>query len=109
MARLTRLPPAVINRKLISLIGREDFGDFAQALGQGLRSEQAVVAFAQVVVVEVHGEREQVDGDRVGEGRAQKLRLGTLVDAGWGGGGAAAGVVGVDARLALYVLLRLFP
>ncbi len=53
----------------------------AEALGEGLGGEEGVLALAELGVVEVDGEREQVDGDGVGEGGFEELVAGLLVDA----------------------------
>ena len=58
---------AVVDVEFESWIRGEDFGDFAQAFGHGSGGQQGVVALAQIVVIDVEIEREQVDGNRIGE------------------------------------------
>jgi catechol 2,3-dioxygenase-like lactoylglutathione lyase family enzyme len=58
---------AVVDVEFESGIRGEDFGDFAQAFGHGSGGQQRVVALAQIVVIDVEIEREQVDGNRIGE------------------------------------------
>ena len=54
----------------------------AEAFGQGGRGDERVFALAQVGVVEVDGEREQIDRDGVGEGGFEIVGLGLFVDDG---------------------------
>ena len=72
--------------------------DGAEAFGEGLRGKQRILALAEFGVVEVNGEREQVDGDGVGEGGLGIAGAGLLVDAGFAVDefrrGAAGGGVG---------------
>jgi hypothetical protein len=72
-------PAAVADGKLIAGIGREEFGYKAEAVGEGLRCQEGVLALTQLGVVEVDGEGEEVDGDGVGEGAIEEGGLGTLV------------------------------
>ena len=51
----------------------------AQALGQWLRSEQWIFALAQFGVIEIYCERQQVDGNGIGEGGFEVFRTGLLV------------------------------
>src|SRR5271165_7165435 len=58
LARIIRfmgslLPSAVIYGKLETGIGREEFVDFAQPLGQRIGGEQRIVALTQVLVIHV--------------------------------------------------------
>ena len=62
----------------------------AEALGQGRGGEERIVALAEIVVVEVDGEREHVDGQGVGEGGLEEAAAGALVDLHWGGRGSMA-------------------
>src|ERR1022692_4430589 len=94
--RLHYLRPApIVNIELKSRIGGEDFGDLAQALGHGSGGQQRIVAFAQVVVIDVEVEREQVDRNRVGEAGGQVLVL-IFLRVGAGGGGELARLPGVE-------------
>ena len=76
---------AVKNLKFVAGIGGKKRGHVAQALGEGGRGQQRILALAQVVIVEVDGERKHVDGERIGEGRLEETHAGALVDAraGW--------------------------
>src|SRR5205085_8595328 len=49
-------------------IGRENFRNFAKALGQCGRSKQGIIAFPQIVIVHIQIKREQVNRDCVREG-----------------------------------------
>ena len=59
---------AVADGELVAGVGGEEAGDEAEAVGEGLRGEERVLAFAELGVVEVDRERELIDGDGVGEG-----------------------------------------
>src|SRR5580704_1006535 len=71
---------AIADGELIRGIGREEAGDEAEPIGEGLRGKKRILAFAQLGVVEVDGERKLVDGDRVGEGRFEKTIFSLLID-----------------------------
>src|SRR5271165_3039011 len=57
------LPSPVVHRELISRIGRKQLVDLAQPLGQRRRSQQRIVALAQLLVVHIEKQRQSVDGD----------------------------------------------
>ena len=59
---------AIEDLEVVAVVGGEKAGDVAEALGEGLSGQQRVLALAQVVVVEVDGEGEHVDGQGIGEG-----------------------------------------
>ncbi len=71
---------AVADGELVGGVGREEAGDEAETVGEGLRGEEWVLAFAEFGVVEVDGERELIDGDGVGEGGFEEVVAGLLVD-----------------------------
>ncbi len=71
---------AVADGELIAWVWREELGDVAEALGERLRGDEGVLALAELRVVEVAGEGEEVDGDGVGEGGLDEVGLGFLVD-----------------------------
>ena len=54
--------------EVIAGVGGEEAGDVAEALGQGGGGQQRILALAQIVVVEVNGQRQHVNSQRVGEG-----------------------------------------
>src|SRR6185503_11904300 len=58
---------AVKDLELVARIRREKAGDMAETLGESGRREERVFAFAKVVVIEIDGEREHVDSQRVRE------------------------------------------
>src|ERR1035438_9427109 len=95
---------AVKNLELIAGIGGKEAGYVTQALGKGRRREQGVLPLAEVVVVEVDGQRKHVHGKRIGEGGLVVAIAGALIDgflaAGAAVQGAAAGLPGVLAGLA---------
>src|ERR1019366_6486541 len=82
---------------------REEFVHLAQALGQGGWSQKRIVALAQLVVVHVEVEREQVDGDSVGKGGFEIL-LARLFRVGRVGGDDLAQLVGVERGFALHLV-----
>src|SRR6266568_788240 len=101
---------AVEDLEIVSGIGREEAGDVAEALGKGRSGKQGVFALTQVVVVEVDGQREHVDGQRIGERRFDIGVAGALVDAFEAVAavaGAAAGLPGVLTGFAAYLCLGL--
>src|ERR1700730_15616143 len=71
---------AIADGELIRGVGRKETGDQAEAVGEGLRCEKWVLAFAERGVVEVDRERKLVDGDGVREGRFQKAVSCLLID-----------------------------
>ncbi len=99
--------------EFVTVGGRKELGDFAQAFGESAGGEEGIFAFAEVVVVNVVVEAEQVDGEGVGEGGFEEFGLGFFVNAGDAvgafGEGVAAGVVGILRGLAFGVVLGLLP
>src|SRR5215469_1325785 len=85
----------VQNGKFKTRVGGKQFRDFAQAFGQSRGSEQRVVAFAQVVVVDVEIEREEINGDGVGKRCFQVFGL-VALGVGTAGGGEFAGFEGIE-------------
>src|SRR5579872_5113226 len=85
----------VEDREFESLVGREQFGDLAQTLGERGRREQRIIALAQIVVIDVEIKREQVDGNRIGE---SGFEIFSLVALGVGAvrGGELAGLPGIE-------------
>jgi hypothetical protein len=49
-------PPTVPNLKLVSGVWRKHFRHMAQPLGQRGRSQQRILAFAQIRVIEINGQ-----------------------------------------------------
>src|ERR1035437_8062721 len=91
----SRLPfAAVEDLEVVALVGREEGGYVAEALGEGGGGEEGVVALAEIVVVEVHCEREHVDGQRVGEGGLEEGAASALVDGHLGGFAIEGAAVG---------------
>ena len=92
--RAFRLPPrlgasAVADGEVVAGVGGEELSHEAEAVGEGLRGKEGVLALSQFGVVEIHGEGELVDGEGVGEGGFEIAGLGFFVD-----GGAAVHFVG---------------
>src|ERR1035437_4930641 len=82
----SRLPLAAVeDLELVALVGGEEGGNVPEALGEGGGGEEGVVALAEIVVVEVHREREHVDGQGVGEGGLEEGTASALVDGDLGG------------------------
>ena len=71
---------AVENLELVAGVGREEARHVAQPLGQRGRSQQRILALAQIVVIEVDGQRQHVDGQRIGERRLEESVARALVD-----------------------------
>src|SRR5882757_1175545 len=71
---------AIADGELIAGIGRKQPGDKPEPVGEGLRREKRILAFAQFRVVEVHCERKLVDGDGVREGRFEEAVSRLLID-----------------------------
>src|SRR5271170_3255293 len=76
---LTSTASPIKNLKLVAGVGGEESGNMPEAFGQGRRGDERVFALAQIGVVEVDGEREQVDRDSVGEGGLEVVGLGLFV------------------------------
>lgn len=71
---------AVADGEFVGGVGRVEVGDEAEARGQGRGGQEGVVSLAEFAVVEVQGQREKVDGDRVGEGGLEVKAALFLVD-----------------------------
>src|SRR5208337_4969738 len=100
--------PSIVDIEFESGIGREDLGNFPQPFGHGNWRQQGVVALAQVVVVDVEIEREQVDGNRIGEAGGEIvvlefLRVGTVC------GGKLARLPGVERSFSAHTGFHLLP
>jgi len=95
---------AVADGEVVAGVGWEEGGDEAEAVGEGCRGEEWVLALAEFGVVEVDGEGEQVDGDGVGKGGLEEVEAGFFVYfAGIGGvgrEGCGTGLPGVLAGFA---------
>lgn len=87
---------AVADGEFVGGVGWEEVGYQAQACGQGRGGEERVLALAEFAVVEVECQREQIDGDRVGEGGLEVEAALFLVDDGLRGGAGLGG--GVELR-----------
>src|SRR5262245_52548283 len=66
-------PASMVNRKFVSSVWREEFIDLAQALHHGHWRQQWIVALTTIVVIEVEGQRGQIDGDCVRKRCAEEL------------------------------------
>ena len=88
MTDLWGLAAAVADGELVGGVGWEEFGDEFEAGGEGCRGEEGVFALAELCVVEVDGEREEIHGEGVGEGGVLEVVALFFVDG--GGGGAVA-------------------
>ena len=72
---LTRVPrppirrrsalPTIEDLELVTRVGGEEGGYVTEALRKGGGRQEGVLALAQVVIVEVNGEREHIDSQRV--------------------------------------------
>ena len=71
---------AVADGEVVAGVGWEEGGDEAEAVGEGCRGEEWVLALAEFGVVEVDGEGEQVDGDGVGKGGLEEVEAGFFID-----------------------------
>src|SRR5260370_33804119 len=80
--------PTIVNVEFKSRIRWKNLRDFAQAFGHCSRSQQRIVALAQIVVIDVEIEREQVGGSGIREAGCKILGLEFLR-----GRGVAAGRV----------------
>src|SRR5271165_1659180 len=80
------LPPPVIHRELKSRIRREEIIDLPQTLCQRIRRQQGIIAFPQVLVVQVQIQRQHVHRDGIGKGSQQVLVLRLLGFRAAGGG-----------------------
>ena len=106
---------AVEDLEFVAGVGGKEGGDVAESFRQCRGGEEWVFALAQVGVVEVQREGEQIDGDGVGEGGFHEAVAGALVDGALGTvgaaaiGGAAAVFVGVLAGFAADIGLGLRP
>src|SRR5208283_2661834 len=105
---------AVVDLEFVAGVGGEERGDVTKALGEGGGVEEWIFTLAEVAIVEVDGEREHVDGERVGEGGFEKGIAGALVDGGFsvslaGIEGAAARLPGVLAGFATHLRFGLRP
>ncbi len=60
-------PPLVVNRKFKPRIRRKQLRHFFQALCHLRRCQQRIVALAQIVVVHIDEQRQQIDGDGIGK------------------------------------------
>src|SRR5208337_1956942 len=80
------LPPPVIHGELKSRIWRKQIIDLPQTLGQRIRRQERIVAFPQVLVVQVQIQRQHVHRDGIGKGSQQVLVLRLLGFRAAGGG-----------------------
>src|ERR1700733_977863 len=101
----------IMNLEFVSWIGGEEVRYMTKPLGQPWRGQQRILALAKIVIIEVHCQREHVNGQRVGKRRFEKTVSGALVD-----GFSAARILGPPARLpsilarfATHLSLRLRP
>lgn len=99
---------AVVDVEFESGIGGEDFGDFAEALGHGCGGEERVVAFAEIVVVDVEIHGKKIDGDGVGEAGSEEFVL-KFFGVGTVGSGELAGLPGVERSFAADAGFDLLP
>ena len=77
---VVRLAAAVADGELVGGVGWEEFGDEFEAGGEGGRGEEGVFALAELGVVEIDGEREEIHGEGVGEGGVLEVLFFFFVD-----------------------------
>jgi len=75
-------PSPVADGELIVGVGRKKFCNMSQSFRKGLGSQQRILAFAQLGVIEVERQGQEVDRDRIRERRLQELCPRALVNAG---------------------------
>src|SRR5579863_9937271 len=96
------------DRELESGIRGKQFGNFSETLGQRGRSEQRVIALAEIVIIDIKVKRQQVNRNCVGERRFEIFRL-VAFRVGAVSGGEFAGLPGIERSLAAHSGFDLAP